>query len=371
MIKRIFYVLPFAVYICILTNCASIEANKKESVATNKKKPTLSSSRSNSAKFSSRQKNASSIFFLNENEGWALCLDSKLCQTDDGGRTWKAIADKNLEFCTGIYFVSSQVGFGVVSEWMYTGDANKRAYIIRTQDGGKTWKKTSEIDDASVLSMSFFDEMNGYLTCKYCAYRTKDGGETWTRVKKELKNPDDMDSPLHLLNKAIIVSPNAMWGYGGGIWFSDDGGKTWEMKVHYYYGGESMSIKSSCFLDENNGWMVGSNEQIWHTKDGKTWEKIKLSASLSRNSKSNPKEKVNFVNVSFVSKNEGWIIGGDGLLYTNDEGATWQIINPSDKGDPSPVVFLDSRRGFGFNNKSELFFTNDGGRSWKIQPISN
>jgi photosystem II stability/assembly factor-like uncharacterized protein len=377
MIKRFCYVLLFAVFICTLTNCAAIEANKKESATVKNKESTLSNNKTNRANISSRPKLASRIFFLNEKEGWALCFGSKLCQTGDGGRTWKMIADKNLEFCTEIYFVSSQVGFGVVSEWVYTGDANKRACIIRTQDGGKTWKKVSEIDNSSVLSMSFFDEKNGYLTCKYCAYQTLDGGNRWLKVKSELKERDYIkDSPLHLLRKAVIVSPNAMWGYGSGIWFSDDGGKTWETNISYL--DVERKLSASCFLDEKNGWIVGFDEQIWHTKDGKTWERIKIPESLSRRSKSYPNEKINFTNVSFVSKNEGWIGGGDGLLYTNDEGVTWQIIYPSGEVYTGSFIFLDSQMGFGLREKREvgfnyfeIVFTSNGGHTWEIKPISN
>jgi len=369
MIKQIFYILLFTVCICTLTNCAAIEANRRESVVGNNKEPSLSSKKFNSANISSRPKLASPLFFLNQDEAWALCFDDKLCHTDDGGNTWKVIADKNLEYAREIYFVSSQVGYTVISEWWHTGDASKRAYIIRTQDGGKTWKKLSEVDDTSVFSLGFLDKKNGYLACKYCRFLTKDGGETWIRIIPKLKNPDDLDSPLHLLRYEVFVSPKKVWNYGEGIWYSEDEGKTWEMNVHYY---EAQNLHGSCFLDENNGWIVGSDEQIWHMNDGKTWKRIKIPESLSRNDKNYPEKKCAFGNVNFVSPNEGWITRSDrSLFYTNDEGATWQIIYQSEKDFPGAIIFLDSQRGFAFSDKSEIMFTNDGGKSWKIQSISH
>jgi len=370
MIRQFYYFLFCTFCVCTLASCLSIVANKNKSVTGDNKDANPKASQFNQANIKSMPKVASSIFFLNENEGWALCLESKLCYTDNSGRTWKVIADKNLEFATDIFFVNSQVGWAVISKWVHTSVPDEPAYIIQTQDGGKTWKKLSEIDDASVSSLSFFDEKNGYITYKYFTARTKDSGKTWKEIKPDSDDYEGNEFILlsENLRNVVFINEKIAWGYGGGIWYSNDGGEIWKMTISTY---DTESLYPSCFLDENNGWIVGSNEEIWHTKDGKTWKQIKIPESLSRNDKNYPERKCAFGNVNFVSPNEGWITRDDGsLFYTNDEGKTWQIIYQSEKEFPGAIIFLDSQRGFAFSDKSEIIFTNDGGRSWNIQPIS-
>ncbi|MCC2655371.1 MAG: hypothetical protein K0Q76_479 [Panacagrimonas sp.] len=73
------------------------------------------------------------------------------------------------------------------------------------------------------------------------------------------------------------------------------------------------------FADENNGWAVGHDAVILHTKDGgKTWQLQNFAPELEKP----------FLDVLFTDSNKGMVIGAYGLFYvTSDGGASWTELD--------------------------------------------
>lgn len=73
------------------------------------------------------------------------------------------------------------------------------------------------------------------------------------------------------------------------------------------------------FADENNGWAVGHDAVILHTKDGgKTWQLQNFAPELEKP----------FLDVLFTDANRGMVIGAYGLFYvTSDGGASWTELD--------------------------------------------
>lgn len=66
--------------------------------------------------------------------------------------------------------------------------------LFSTTDGGETWDSLV-FDDASPLSVTFFDEMNGVvLGSPFLLLRTTDGGESWNREYPWLPEVDTTGS---------------------------------------------------------------------------------------------------------------------------------------------------------------------------------
>ena len=168
-------------------------------------------------------------------------------------------------------------------------------------------------------------------------------------------------------------------GYESTIIKTVDGGESWiaqEASV-----GET--LRGVCFVDANNGWVVGTNGTILHTNDGgDNWRR----QTVDKNDE--------FRGVVFVDANHGWATSirpvhydwlGDpddwrgSIWYTSDGGETWrQQTIPGDSSILNRIKFIDSENGWVVGTKfiendpwpqhvGVVYHTSDGGLTWQEQ----
>ena len=90
------------------------------------------------------------------------------------------------------------------------------------------------------------------------------------------------------------------------------------------------------FLDENNGWFVGSAGTILHTNDG----------GISWNKQISPTNSLLY-KFCFLSHQNGWAATLDGkIIHTNDAGANWKIIFQDDNLGIQDIQFTDENIGW-------------------------
>jgi len=133
-------------------------------------------------------------------------------------------------------------------------------------------------------------------------------------------------------------------------------------------------LRAVYFLDQNRGWVAGSNGTLLQTTDGgTTWRKL------------NPLSRDTFHDVYFADEKVGWLIverdvlklqtnnePRSYLLKTEDGGLTWQRIFLGDADANVRLlraVFADSERGWVFGETGVVFATRDGGRHWARQAL--
>ena len=77
---------------------------------------------------------------------------------------------------TAVYFVNDNLGFA----------AGKNNTIIRTTDGGKTWKRLLERREGGPEydQLIFINEKEGWLRERNALLHTTDGGDTWQAAAK-------------------------------------------------------------------------------------------------------------------------------------------------------------------------------------------
>lgn len=151
------------------------------------------------------------MFFLNPEEGWALCRgfgpctpnqqDTVVYQTIDGGANWQQISTiPTLQSyaANGVEFTSA--GRGFASTW----DTDGVARLLVTDDRGRTWRSMSLdlpaatpslpvasgdcADRACVFLPTMFNDKSGVLVAVdplrgIFTLSTSDGGDTWTSPK--------------------------------------------------------------------------------------------------------------------------------------------------------------------------------------------
>jgi photosystem II stability/assembly factor-like uncharacterized protein len=117
-----------------------------------------------------------------------------IVKTTDGGRTWKKVYESTrpYELMWKGAFPSRQIGYASLQN--YTGEVAAETpdgvtvigarYIVKTEDGGDHWRELPVVDDAKVqeFGVGFVDDRHGWLGVSAGGYETTDGGATWRAV---------------------------------------------------------------------------------------------------------------------------------------------------------------------------------------------
>ncbi|MFK5855932.1 MAG: YCF48-related protein [Bacteroidota bacterium] len=108
------------------------------------------------------------------------------------------------------------------------------------------------------------------------------------------------------------------------------------------------------FISEQEGWVVGTDGLIMYTNDGcETW--------ITQHS--NPEESL--WSIFFIDDNEGWVAGWSTIYHTTDKGETWEEqTHPSVMGDLTDIYFVNHDTGWVVGTYKIVLKTTDGGKSW-------
>ncbi len=153
-------------------------------------------------------------------------------------------------------------------------------------------------------------------------------------------------------------------GRQGGIYRTDDGGKSWQAQAS----GQSVDLRSVHFSGVKNGWACGDNGTILHTEDGgQTWAPVVVQEAQG--------ETLN--RVAFIGPDNGWICGSHGLLlHTTDGGKTWVSVPSGTRHNLEGMTWESSDLGWIVGGTTILkgteeaiiLHTADGGQRWTEQP---
>ncbi len=163
------------------------------------------------------------------------------------------------------------------------------------------------------------------------------------------------------LNSVYFVDDLNGWAVGTGkILKTNDGGQTWSMKAV----GSSVELTSVQFANKNLGWAVGTKQRgslsvgvVFKTIDGGgSWREFEITSSGWLTS------------CSFVNENMGWITGEDGKIHKTVNGGTkWQMIETGSDNILNGVCFVDHDNGWAIGNGGQILRSTDGGLTWSIQ----
>jgi len=251
-----------------------------------------------------------SVFFLDQNRGWAAGSRGTLLATTDGGVHWRSLVHPGEDTIRDIYFADDLNGIIVCERNIYDLKSNDepRSYLMETADSGEQWKR---VDMRGV-------ELNARIM------------------------------------RAIFTGAGRGWAFGeaGTVYTTHDMGGTWtrlQAPTRYLLlGGD--------FIDESNGWLVGAGATILQTSDGgESWQHARLP----------PTTNVRFNATSFVERRLGWAVGSDGAIYrTLNGGRSWQSQNSGVENDLYDVKFLDAAEGWAVGAEGVVLHTTDGGAHW-------
>jgi len=174
-----------------------------------------------------------------------------LRMTTDGGVSWKqrTLAD-SIAAINKITFIDSLRG------WALGTLRNAEGILLRTRDGGRTWKVYKTPKPFTFVAISFIDSLRGWASSTGI-FRTRDGGETWQR---QYFDPNGEVGGLAI---SFIDSLNG-WLFGGVFYQgiitevihrTSDGGNSWR-RESIGLTGDFGYLTDAVMLDPYHGWAV-------------------------------------------------------------------------------------------------------------------
>lgn len=199
---------------------------------------------------------------------WASGADSTVLRTTDGGATWKKVmvTSDALDF-RDIDAIDARTAY-VLS--IGNGPASR---IYKTTDAGATWTLQFKNEDPKAFydAMSFWDRNHGIvigdsIDGQFCIMTTENGGQTWVRVPASALPPaleNEGAFAASGTNIAVYGKSHAWIGTGAGakarVLRTVDRGRTWQIAETPLFAGASAGIFSVAFRDAKHGVVVGGD----------------------------------------------------------------------------------------------------------------
>lgn len=265
--------------------------------------------------------------FARGNQVWVTGQEGLILHSADGGKTWQKQDSGTKNYLFSIFFTDDNHGFAV-------GD---KSTLAETTDGGKTWKArkvalpTESADTEMALAMEdpvfydvrFTNEQTGWIAGEFGQLlKSTDGGQSWTPHQKTLMTPesgivDPMDLPTFFGEFMINDREGLAAGLDGRIARTRDGGATWRFEPMKLAFPIVDPLYQPYVTADGNAWAVGAAGEVVHLPLGQTeWTRADLGMQIYTWLRS----------VDFADAQNGWLVGGYGyILRTSDGGKTWRL----------------------------------------------
>ncbi len=253
--------------------------------------------------------------------------------TLDGGKTWSFQQIKGYEQ----YDFRSLFAFNATTAVI--ANAGSPAYILKTNDGGKSWKEVykNENKDAFIDGIDFWNTKEGIIygdpiQNKMLLLHTSDGGDNWTEQSLESR-PQLKDGEASFAASGTTIrcidKQNTIIATGGKtsrLWISNDKGLSWKAQSTPIIQGESsQGIFSVTFKNDiKSGVIVGGDFQqdtlkenhVFYTEDGgANWNRPVSPTRGYREC------------VEYISKNTLIATGPSGTDISYDDGKNWSAVS--------------------------------------------
>ncbi|MCK9279374.1 MAG: YCF48-related protein [Melioribacteraceae bacterium] len=309
------------------------------------------------------------IYFLNESVGFAVggaVNTSFILKTTDGGNSWKRVLYKNGpedHEVTDIIAENSSVLYAITDNYLYLSTDNGESWNP-FQPSGEVY---SRIGGSKMAIGS-----EGLIIAGYGSFYLKTSSQDGT-AWKEIPNYIDIyvGSALaikYLSGKKIVVLDRKDNNYGENrplhLLFSYDGGYTWESKaLNIPFEWEPVDMD---FADDTNGWIVGKDQNdrgfILSTNNGgDSWQLLVDPVKeelFSLFAVDFTDYQHGFTAGSLVDLEQGGISWHQGILSSNNKGINWsnhKLNNYDLNGEVRTLFFLDINNGWAAGSKKVMY----------------
>ena len=227
--------------------------------------------------------------------------------------------------------------------------------IVRTKDGGKTWRMVSGWRESDVLQIAIDPEDNQrvYAASAWGVTISEDGGDNWEASNEGLPEYFSKNIIIDHRNTSRLVVAT-----GTGLFESRNRAKSWK-RIRSFP--ESAGLRLRRSETNQDLWICGSEGQgLWlSTDDAKSWKPVAPALKDAN---------VYGVAIDPFDENRlaagGW---GTGVHISDDQGKTWRQAASSLKSDNITSVIYDANiphRLWASTFEEGSYYTDDGGQSW-------
>ena len=318
-------------------------------------------------------------------------VEGGVWKTNDAGRTWKPIFDRQDVASIGAIAVAPS-NANVI--YVGTGEADMRSSIssgdgmYKSTDAGKSWEHIG-LEDTQHISRIVVDPSNADLV--YVAalghaygpnkergiYRSKDGGRTWEQVLFKDENTGAIDLAMQPGNPSVMFAtllqtrrpPWSIYppskGPGTGLYRTTDGGDHWEQVSGHGLPSEELGRMGIAFAPSNPKriYVIADAKEggLYRSDDGgENWERVSKDPRIWGRG-------WYFCEVSVDSKDENTVYVPNTSLYrSRDGGKTMTAIKGAPGGDDYHQLWIDpddpQRMILGVDQG--VIVTRNGGETW-------
>lgn len=248
------------------------------------------------------------IHFANDNVGWIGGSSGLLLKTYNGGQTWKKQSSPTKDNILDIHFADQKTGWILCERDRFSGDFASPSYILKSLDGGETWRR-EEVEDGPERMLRLVANSDGHVKTVVGEMGTilhiLDGSTKFSRKRLTTRRILTSGRMLDSVRGALV-------GGAGTVLFTDDGGITWESSssLNSIFSGK---LNSVYFSGQELGWVVGDSGRIFHTRNG----------GLKWTSQSSGVD-IDLTDIVFLNGLSGIALGERGtILGTTDGGQNW------------------------------------------------
>jgi photosystem II stability/assembly factor-like uncharacterized protein len=269
-----------------------------------------------------------------------LTYGDGMWRSTDGGETWRHLGLEDTRHIAAVRVDPKNPDVVYIAAMGHAFGPNPTRGVFRSTDGGKTWQKVLFVDDSTGAIDLALDPANPRIL--YAAmwknqrspwgfsagggrsglWKSTDGGDSWADITARAGLPP---RPLGRIGVTVSpANPGRLWASveapdsTGGIFRSDDAGKTWErvnadqkFMVRPWY----FSFVTADPADENTVYVL--NLSTWRSVDGgRTFSRLRVPHGDCHTLWIDPRDPRRM-----IEANDG------GATVSLDNGTTWSSVN--------------------------------------------
>lgn len=291
----------------------------------------------------------SEIFFVNKDTGWGVGTNNAatVIRTTDGGATWRPLRSFVSPYrLQTAFFIDGQTG------WV----AGENAHISKTANGGLSWTAQlpgtpvpSGSSDGWIQKIHFINRDTGWAVGVHTILRTTNGGTTWTSTSA---------ATTHFLD-VFFKKSGTGWAVGVAeaevahptIWSSTNFGQTWTPMV------ASEAARFFTLIRPSGGdtvWAAGSRI-LYRTLNGTDWTPHSTHPDLAEAA---------ILDLKFEGSRTGTIVSNTASYKTTDGGTSWTKTPFSQPQPGSYATLLNPDTAWGMGDYGQVVKTVNGGANW-------
>lgn len=362
------------------------------------------------------------VCFVDTQHGWAVGDHGVILKTTDGGRHWKALADVNRSIedwnhaagelslreklqgvqdrrvqaavstskgripkvscqLNSVFFLNRRLGWAAGGYGVPLLNRT-RSVVLKTVDGGVNWIVMANSMPPHIKQIEFTDPRTGWAvgdsSTSYASgiYFTRDGGATWQDhpLADRQQHHDWIAASRHNAKgqRLIGVSTTGHLKFSQGTQ-SNQGNQSNRVDNAAVLAQREQHFYDIAMTDADNGWAVGSMGAIFRTRDrGLSWQAPASLAQLAKQpghgDHALPIDQIDFLSIA-TTDTKVWVAGKPGGCFVSidKQSGVAKIHRTPITSAIHRVAFVDENHGWAVGDLGIVLATTDGGETWQIQ----